>query len=665
MLGQTIAQHAAALGALLGLFLVSVLIVGRLDGLRCVAMLVVIPALLAAAGWAAGVVGLPTLPVVLITALLALACQVFLLLGWRGGGRWAMLGAFGGFLAAAALGLLAVRVLRITGVHCSLMEDVWNAAGGTPLKCHWLVFGGIALAGAGVIADLAVAVTVSIREVHRANRDLPAAELLASGMRFGRDVISTEVNTLPLAILGASLGGVLLILATPDVTFWPHTWMHLTNGQATAVEAATLLGGTIALVLTIPITASLVSRVWGRRAGGAKAVPGGSPARRRWFGLGRLWPLVVLAAVAAAAVAWLGRTSYGYPTGDSGVDTRLVRGVVEQAEPRLWPWMPRRKRPGRETAQWLTVRTADGHRVRIRNPITGSPVRDKVPLPGDRVIVRRQTGDGESHWLLELIERDRALVVFLLGACVVVVLVGRRQGWRALAALAVTAGLICVLVLWLVRQGAQPVVATLACTVGVAALAYLIICGFSAKALCASGGTLVGLAAATLAALGFRWWLGLSGRYSKELLALAEYSSGRALDFHGLLVAATLIGALGVVMDVSIGVASAVTEVHRANPRMGFAALFKSGMSVGRKIMAAMFGAILFAYLGLNIGMFALPWVHAGAAGQILANERVRTEVFRLLAGGLAIAWTVPATALLGAWACSRKRPGGGRLAYA
>jgi len=649
VLAQATAQYAVPLAALAGVFLVSVLVVGRLDGLRCIAMLVLIPALLAGMGWAATVAGLPTLPVVLATALAALACQVFLLLGRRGGAKWAMLGAFGGFIAAAGFGMLAVWALRITGVYSAITEDLWHAGGDTPIEYHWLALGGIALAGAGVIADLAVEVTVSIREVHRVNRELPAAELLASGMRFGRDVICTEVNTLPLAVLGASLGGVLLILARPDVTFWPHTWMHLTNGQATAVESTALLGGTIGLVLTIPITALLVSRVWGRRRTGG---PAGRPRR---LGRGELWVLALIGA-AVLASAWLGNTSYRYPTGDGDVATQLIRGVVTRAKPRRSPWQPRSKDPGRETAQWLTVRVADGNSAEVRNAITGSIVRDKVPLPGDRVIVRKQAADGESFWLLELIERDRTLVIMLLAACVVVVVVGRRQGWRALAALAVSAGLICALVLWLVNQGAQPVAATLACTVGVAALAYLIICGPSAKALCAAGGTLVGLAAATAAAVGFGWWLGLSGRYSKELLAMAEYSSGRGLDFHGLLIAATLIGALGVVMDVAIGVASAITEVHRANPRMGFGALFGSGMAVGRKILAAMFGAILFAYLGLNIGMFVLPWVHAEAAGQILTSERVRTEVFRLLAGGLAIAWTVPATALLGAWTMSRRR---------
>ncbi|MFZ4397461.1 MAG: YibE/F family protein, partial [Kiritimatiellia bacterium] len=70
----------------------------------------------------------------------------------------------------------------------------------------------------------------------------------------------------------------------------------------------------------------------------------------------------------------------------------------------------------------------------------------------------------------------------------------------------------------------------------------------------------------------------------------------------------------------------------------------------------AMFGAIFFAYIGLNIGLFLLPWATPDSMGQIVGNERVATEVFRLLIAGLAIAWCVPSAAVCSAWLASRGR---------
>ena len=236
-----------------------------------------------------------------------------------------------------------------------------------------------------------------------------------------------------------------------------------------------------------------------------------------------------------------------------------------------------------------------------------------------------------------------------------VVLVAGRQGWRAIVALLSSVLVLALLLAAIVRWHLPPAPATLVCTLLATALLYLILCGWSRKAFCASAGTMAGLAAAGLAAWVFGPWLGLSGRHDGDLLTLGLYSAGRALDFQAILGCAVLIGALGVTTDVAMAVVSAVGEVRRANPALGFRALMSAGLEVGRKVLAAMFGALLFAYAGLNIGVFLLPWAGTGSIGQALGNEKVVTEVFRLLVGGLAIVWAVPATSLASAWAESRR----------
>ena len=75
--------------------------------------------------------------------------------------------------------------------------------------------------------------------------------------------------------------------------------------------------------------------------------------------------------------------------------------------------------------------------------------------------------------------------------------------------------------------------------------------------------------------------------------------------------------------------------------------------------MGAMFGAILFAYAGLNVALFLLPWVHSGPFMEAILNERTVTQVFRLLVAGLAIVWTIPPTALLSSWLASPQKRAG------
>ena len=647
-------EYLLPITVMLGLFAVSALVVGRSDGVRCIGLLIGAPALLLGMGWGIAGPGLPVLPAVLGTAALALVGQVFLLLGREGGRRWAALSACCGLLVAVALAGVAVLALKITGVFSSTTRDLWFASNRDP-QLHYLALGGIVLAGVGVIADLAVAVAATVREVHAANPSLSARQLFRSGMRFGRDVICTELNTLPLAILGASMGGLLLLLVKPDVARWPYSWMLLTNSQETGVEAAALLAGTVAMVLTIPIAAICMARALGARTAGEAISPENPPSggsqQDRLMKPSALLPLLLLGVGAISAFCWIGQSSYQYPErAGSGMRTQLVRGTATEVTPTLSPWAPRRGEPGAERPQEIVVTLTDGQNVRAENPVTGSPVNDRLPRPGDRVIARVQTSGSQTLATLGELERDRMLVVGLALACAVVVIVAGWQGWRAIAALAVSLLLVGLLLAAVVRWQAPPIVSTLVCMLTITGVAYLIICGWSRKALSAALGTLAGLTAAALTALLFSKWLSLSGQYNAALSSLPFYSGGRDLDFRGLLVAAALIGSLGVVMDVSIGVASAVGEVRRASPESGFARLFQSGMSVGRKIMAAMFGAILFAYLGLHLAMCVLPWAQAGTAGQVLGNERVVTEVFRLLVGGLALVWSIPATALASAW---------------
>ena len=231
-------HYALPLVVLSLLFALSALAVGRGQGVRCLALLAWVPLLLFALGWLVTAGGLPLLPAMVAAGLAALACQTLLLLGTGIAARRAFLGACAGYLVAVAVAFIGLWAFRINGIYSPVMRDLWYAPGTGALPFHWLALGGIALAGAGVIADLAVAVAATIEEVRAVNPRLSPSELFAAGMRFGRDVIGTEVNTLPLAIFGASLGGLLLVLVRPDAARWPFSWMILSNRQESAIHAS-------------------------------------------------------------------------------------------------------------------------------------------------------------------------------------------------------------------------------------------------------------------------------------------------------------------------------------------------------------------------------------------------------------------------------------------
>ncbi|MEI6562882.1 MAG: YibE/F family protein [bacterium] len=635
----------------------SLIVIGRGQGLKCLVMLIAFPTLLFAVGGLLIRTRLPALPVLLIAGLLAMVGQVFLLLGTGASGRRAALGAAGAYLFAVIVAALCIQRYHITGVYSALLQDLWYAPGTGPLDFRFLALGTIALAGTGIIADLAVAVTVTIQQVHKANPGLSGVALFASGMRFGRDVIGTEINTLPFALLGGGLGGILLALAKPDVQQWPYHWMYWSNRQSTAVEISAMAAGTIGLALTIPLTAVLVAHRLGRRKESRESLipepQTGTVVRRVSMGL----LLLAVALAAVAAFRFSGTTAFRFPPDAGGTQTSLVRGEVRSVQtPGVPSGGPLEQRRPAEALQILHVLTTAGKDVTVENAITGSPVNDRIVAPSDRVVVRLQEAGSEVYASLSEIERDRELLILLLGVCAVVVAVAGWSGWRALLALVASLGVMGFFLTIIVRTRASPLPLTLACAFAVAAVTYVVLCGPGRKAVGACFGVVLGLTVASGAALLFGRWMGLSGRHDGDLMALAFYSGERAFDFPALLGASALLGALGVTTDVSIAVASAVEEVHHANPRLGFRDLLSAGFAVGGKVIVAMFGAIFFAVAALNIGIFLLPWAETGSLRQTLGNERVATEVYRLLIGGLAIAWCVPAAALCSAGLAGRRR---------
>jgi uncharacterized membrane protein len=551
-----------------------------------------------------------------------------------------------------AVAWLCVKGLHVTGVYSSLLRDLWYAPGLGRLDFVGLAAGAVALAGAGIIADLAVAVTATIQEVHKAGPHLPARDLIRSGMRFGRDVIGTEINTLPFALLGCGLGGILLVLVRPDVANWPYSWMSFSNRQSLAVEVSAMTAGTTGLALTIPLTAFLVGMRLGRAGPVRQPLPTVSPSGDTHR---RAASMVLLVAASAGAIVvsrGVGGTSYQYPSGRGQTQTRLIRATVVSV---CSPVPPESARDGgrrSEFVQTVDVRTADGTAYSVENAITGSPVNDLVVTAGDRVVIRVQESNGHVYASMTDIERDRGAVVLALIVCVAVVTVSGWSGWRALAALAASLGILTVFLLVIVRLRAPPLPWTLGSALAVAGVTFLILCGPRRKAAGACLGVALGMAVASVAGIGFGKWLGLSGRYDSDLMALVYYSSAEAFDFPALL------GAAGVAMDVAISVASAVEEVRSADPACGFRSLFGAGLAVGRKVIVAMFGAIFFASIGLNLGLFLLPWSAPGALGQALGNERVVTEAYRLLVAGLALTWCVPGAALCSAWLASRRSCG-------
>lgn len=166
------------------------------------------------------------------------------------------LGTVSGVVLAGVFGFIAAEMLHLTGYtgHESTFLQVMNAN----LSLKGILIAGIIIGALGAVMDVAISIASSIQEISNANAALDKFQLFSRGMNIGRDIIGTMVNTLILAYTGASLT-LILVFAMQKEDF---PLIKIMNMEFIGAEIVRSLAGLCGMVMAIPITAYIASRIF-------------------------------------------------------------------------------------------------------------------------------------------------------------------------------------------------------------------------------------------------------------------------------------------------------------------------------------------------------------------------------------------------------------------
>jgi uncharacterized membrane protein len=192
--------------------------------------------------------------------------------------------------------------------------------------------------------------------------------------------------------------------------------------------------------------------------------------------------------------------------------------------------------------------------------------------------------------------------------------------------------------------------AVLVALVGTIVVAYAAIYlahGFGLLSTLALAGTLVSLAVTTLLAVVMASLTHLSGLGSEEAQVLRV--TAEALDLRGLLIAGIVVGALGVLDDVTVSQVSTVAALRRANPALGARQLYTEATRVGRDHVASTVNTLVLAYAGASLPLLLFFAEGNQPVGRLLTGELVAVEIVRMLVGSIGLVLAVPVTTRLAA----------------
>jgi uncharacterized membrane protein len=119
------------------------------------------------------------------------------------------------------------------------------------------------------------------------------------------------------------------------------------------------------------------------------------------------------------------------------------------------------------------------------------------------------------------------------------------------------------------------------------------------------------------------------------------------INLRGLLLGGMIIGALGVLDDLVTTQASAVFELHHANPEFGFRGLYNSAMRIGQDHVAATVNTLVLAYAGASLPMLLLFSLARGDYGFLVNYSFIAEEIVRTLVGSLGLIAAVPLTTVI------------------
>ncbi|MDP9384969.1 MAG: YibE/F family protein, partial [Actinomycetota bacterium] len=245
-------------------------------------------------------------------------------------------------------------------------------------------------------------------------------------------------------------------------------------------------------------------------------------------------------------------------------------------------------------------------------------------------------------------ERRTPLAVLALIFGALLVVLGRWQGVRALAGLGVSLVVVVLFVAPAILEGRAPLLVAVIGGLAVMAATMGLTHGIGLKSQAALLGTalaLILIAVLGTVAVDAAQITGLS----EETSLLLSASSGRAVSLQGLVLAGLVIGALGVLDDITVSQASTVLALRRVNPELGARRLYDEALGVGRDHLGATVNTLVLAYAGAALPVL-LIFSYQGVGFDGAVNfESVAAEVVATLVGSIGLIAAVPLTTALAA----------------
>lgn len=266
---------------------------------------------------------------------------------------------------------------------------------------------------------------------------------------------------------------------------------------------------------------------------------------------------------------------------------------------------------------------------------------------GEKVMVSfsKDYKGNDTFYISDYMRRDSLIWLFIIFIALTIY-IARWRGISSLIGMGLSFFVIFFYILPNILSGASPVQVAVIGSFIIVPLTFYFSHGFNKKTTVAVIGTIIALIITGLLANFFIQMAKLTGFASEEASFLQIAKQG-AIDMKGLLLAGIIIGALGVLDDITISQSAIVFQLKEANSKLKFEDLYKRAMNIGQDHISSMVNTLILVYTGATLPLLLLFINNPHPFSEIINYELIADEIIRTLVGSIGLILSVPITTFI------------------
>lgn len=278
-----------------------------------------------------------------------------------------------------------------------------------------------------------------------------------------------------------------------------------------------------------------------------------------------------------------------------------------------------------------------------------------IPVGQSLVLAEQQLVSGEKEVIVADIYRMPTVLTLFAIFLAVVLVIGRWQGFLSVLGMGLSVLILLQFVVPAILSGANPIMISLIGALVIGAVTIYLAHGFNMKSHVAFFSTVLVLGLVAVLSYAAVISAQLVGLGSEEAYFL-QFGPNAVINLQGLLLGGIMLGALGVLDDVTVSQVSVVFQLRVLKENISKRELYHRSLAVGRDHVASLVNTLVLAYAGANMPLFLLFVLNEQTPDWVTLNSDIIVEeVVRTLAGSIGLVVAVPIVSAVAVWVATTR----------